>query len=58
MPPGKLPEIKTSSKPLGNLANACSKPNRAQTFPLADNTNQAKNAKNATWSFLNRQNST
>jgi hypothetical protein len=26
MPPGKLQELKNSSKPLGNLLNACSKP--------------------------------
>jgi hypothetical protein len=32
-PPGKLPELKNSSKPLGNLLNACSKPFRAQTSP-------------------------
>jgi hypothetical protein len=47
MPPGKLPELKNSSKPLGNLLNACSKPNHAQTSPTCwQCTNQAKNAKN------------
>jgi hypothetical protein len=34
MPPGKLPELKNSSKPLGNLLNACSKLFQAQTSPL------------------------
>jgi hypothetical protein len=29
----KLPELKNSSKPLGNLLNACSKPFQAQTSP-------------------------
>jgi hypothetical protein len=29
MAPGKLPELKNSSKPLGNLLNACSKPIQA-----------------------------
>jgi hypothetical protein len=32
MPPGKLPELKKSSKPPGELLNACSKPKRAQNF--------------------------
>jgi hypothetical protein len=33
MPPGKLPELKNGSKPLGNLLNACNKPFQAQTSP-------------------------
>jgi hypothetical protein len=33
MLPGKLLELKNSSKPLGNLLNACSKPFQAQTSP-------------------------
>jgi hypothetical protein len=33
MPLGKLPELKNSSKPLGNLLNACNKPFQAQTSP-------------------------
>jgi hypothetical protein len=32
MPPGKLPKLKKSSKPPGELLNACSKPKRAQNF--------------------------
>jgi hypothetical protein len=32
VPPGKLPELKNSSKPHGNLLNACSKPKHAQTY--------------------------
>jgi hypothetical protein len=58
-PPGKLPELKTSLKPLGNLLKACSKPNHAQTSPPCwQCMNQAKNAKNATQNFSNKQNST
>jgi hypothetical protein len=33
MPPGKLQELKNSSKPLGNLRNVGSKPFQAQTSP-------------------------
>jgi hypothetical protein len=33
----ELLELKNSSKPLGNLLNACSKPFQAQTSPLVDN---------------------
>jgi hypothetical protein len=33
MPPGKLSELKNSSKPLRNLLNACNKPFQAQTSP-------------------------
>jgi hypothetical protein len=51
-PPGKnweLPELKTSSKPLENLLNACSKPKHAQASPPCwQCMNQAKNAKIAT----------
>jgi hypothetical protein len=43
VPPGKLLELKTSSKPLGN---ACSKPNHAQTSPPCwECMNQAKKSK-------------
>jgi hypothetical protein len=46
MPPGKLRELKNSSKPLGNLLNACSKPIQPQTSPPCwQCMNQAKNAK-------------
>jgi hypothetical protein len=49
MPPRKLPELKNSSKPLGNLLNACNKPFQAQTSPPCwQCMNQAKNAKNST----------
>jgi hypothetical protein len=49
MPRGKLPELKNSSKPLGNLLNACNKPFQTQTFPPCwQCMNQAKNAKNST----------
>jgi hypothetical protein len=46
MPPEKLQELKNSSKPLGNLLNACCKPFQAQTSPHCwQCMNQAKNAK-------------
>jgi hypothetical protein len=49
MPPRKLQELKNSSKPLGNLLNACSKPFQAQTSPPCwQCMNQANNAKNST----------
>jgi hypothetical protein len=49
MPPGKLPELKNNSKPLGNLLNACSKPIQARTSPLVDNAGiKPKMQKNAT----------
>jgi hypothetical protein len=42
----KLLELKNSSKPLGNLLNACSKPKHAQPSPPCWHCmNQAKNAK-------------
>jgi hypothetical protein len=48
-PPGKIWELhklKTSSNPLGNLLNACSKPKHAQTSPSCWQwMNQDKNAK-------------
>jgi hypothetical protein len=59
MPPGKMPELKNSSKPLGNLLNACNKPFQAHTYPPHwQCMNQAKNAKKTIKSFSNRQNST
>jgi hypothetical protein len=49
MPPGKLPELKNSSKPLRNFLNACSKSFQAQTSPPCwQCMNQAKNAQNST----------
>jgi hypothetical protein len=49
MPPRTLPELKNSSKPLGNLLNACIKPIQAQTSPPCwQCMNQAKNAKRST----------
>jgi hypothetical protein len=49
MPPRKLPELKNSSKPLGNLLNACSKPFQPQTsLPCWQCMNQAKMQKKPT----------
>jgi hypothetical protein len=33
----ELHELENSSKPLGNLLNACSKTKHAQTSPVVDN---------------------
>jgi hypothetical protein len=52
-------ELRNGSKPPENLLNASNKPFQAQTSPLCwQCMNQAKNAKNSTYSFSNRQNST
>jgi hypothetical protein len=58
MPPRKLPKLKNSSKPLGNLLNVPRCPKHAQTSPPCwQCMNQGKMRKVSTYSFSNIQNS-